>query len=656
MRIFCIILLICVGTNTIASDVLYKKSTDRLQKTIFSISTSKDTTLSLWLTLDNTEKVPIKLSEESIRRRKKVDAVHFLINKHDSTFSQQVIDSLKNRGAEIRHVLYWFDAVTVNLPVSKLSALESLSFVKEIDIVQKYKSQHKFQATELGKLKTIQQKALSLPYGFSQLQNTYIKADKLHTAGLSGRGVRIAMFDTGFNTAHHAFDSANIVSTYNFIDNIVDVTQDDCTGSLSQASHGTRTFGIIGGYVPDTLIGVAYNAEFLLAKTEISCGGVEIYQEEDNWIAAAQWADILGADIISSSLGYITFQDSAGYTFEDLDGDIPRITQAADFAASKNILVVNSAGNERGNTWNHIITPADGDSVIAVGATNPDSSLASFSSPGPTADGRIKPDIVTLGTSVVTAYYTGGFTANASGTSFSAPLVAGGAALALEHDSTLTADELRELIKRSGDRFDNPNNDFGYGLFDAVKTADIIHFITPNKFTVPDNNSHQFLIETGGRSDIVPVISILDTIPGVSFFDNQDGTALIEITQTAGSKPIQNIRLTADVGYFADTTEFIILFQNLLSSSLIVGPNPCSDFTNIYFYDPENFESLVIYSISGEKIWEAFNNYSIDADRVRIEARWNCDNQSGAVVADGVYLIVVTSGGKQFHQNVLKIE
>jgi hypothetical protein len=256
----------------------------------------------------------------------------------------------------------------------------------------------------------------------------------------------------------------------------------------------------------------------------------------------------------------------------------------------------------------------------------------------------------------VSAYYTGGFTTSARGTSFSAPLVAGGAALAFEHDSTLTADELRELIKRSGDRFENPDNDFGYGLFDAVKAADIIRFITPIKLTVVDDVLQQFLIETGGRSDIVPVLSLLDTIPGVSFFDNQDGTAIIEIIQSLNSQPVQTIRLAADVGYFADTTEFIILFQNLLSSSLIVGPNPCSDFTNIYFYDPKNFESLAIYSISGEKVWEVFNNYTIDADRVRVEARWNCDNQSGAVVADGVYLIVVTSGGKQFHQNVLKVE
>ncbi len=658
MRIICYILATLISTNVTATEFQIDKLTPELQNKIASLSISSDSTLSLWLTLDvnKVDKIPIVLSEKSIQRRKKVDLFNNLITSSDSTFSQSVIDSLIQLGAEIRHVLYWLNAVTVDISANDLSSLSSFSTILEIDLIRKFSSQRKFDNDSLFETKSSRSKSSALSYGLSYSQNRFIKADKLHASGLSGRGIRIAMFDSGCNTNHPAFDSLNIINTYNFIDNISDVTQAECSGLLSQLRHGTFTLGVIGSYVPDSLIGVAYNAEYLLAKTEITCGNIEIFQEEDNWIAAAQWADQQGADIISSSLGYITFQDSVGYTFADLDGDIPRITTAADIAASKNILVINSAGNERGSDWNHIVTPADGDSVIAVGAVNLDSSLAGFSSPGPSADGRIKPDIVALGTAISAPNFVGGYVTGIGGTSFSAPLVAGSAALAIEHDSTLTADELRDLIRQSGDRYENPDNDFGYGLFDALKTADIIRFLKPYSLVLSIEGVNRFLIETGGRTGVIPTLTLIDTVFGVSFSDNNDGTGYLDINSSVNLKSTKLIRLAADVGYFADTADFVLFSKELLQSKLVVGPNPCSDFLNIYFYDALNFESLTIHAISGEKIWELFNNYTVDADINRIEARWNCDNQTGAVVADGVYVIVVSAGGKQFHQNVLKIK
>lgn len=658
MKIFCFLIILIFTTNSNASELVLKKSTQRLQTKINSLSSNIDTSITLWLMLDTTQlvKVPVHLSEKSLQRRQRVDPQNFLIDNLDSTFAPSVIGSLTKIGVEVRHDLYWFNAITVNVSMENLSALASLPFVKKIDVVQKIRSIIKNEPIPFKESKIPAQKSLALPYGFSQFQNRYIKADKLHNAGLSGKNVRIAIFDTGFKTTHRVFDSTNIIDTYNFIDNNSDVTQDDCPNSIPQSSHGTMTFGIIGGYLPDTLIGVAYNAEFLLAKTEITCNSVEIYQEEDNWIAAAQWADLNGADIISSSLGYITFQDSAGYTFADLDGDSPRITAAADFAASKNILVINSAGNERGKSWNHIIAPSDGDSVIAVGATRPDSLLASFSSPGPTADGRIKPDISTLGTQVFTSVYTGGFTQFASGTSFSAPLVTGGVALALEHDNSLTAAELRDLIRLSGDRYDRPDNNFGYGLFDATKTANIVQFQPP--FTIPliVNQTHSFLVETDGRSDSIPVLSLVDSILGLEFVDNQDGTGRIDVLESYDFKSIQAIPIAADVGYFVDTASYFLITEALFENKLAVGPNPCSDFLNIYFYNPKNIPSVTIYNIAGEKVWELYNDFSFDADKNRIEARWSCDNQSGDNVTDGMYIIVVSDGGELFHQNVLKIK
>ena len=659
MKIRLVILIVLLCSSSILHALEQPdKSTKNLKQILSSLSPSSDSSVALWVTFDEQKikKVAVELTKKSIQRRGKVDNVTYLVDKYDSTFSSEVIDSLVNVGAEIRHILYWFDAITINLPASQIQKLAEIKFVKSIDVVKQLQSDRVFQVEPVEDMKNSAHYSTSLPYGFSEAQNRYVRADKLHDAGLSGKGVRIAIFDSGFNTNHRAFDSLNIINTYNFIDSTADVTLDDCNTSLSQARHGTMTLGVVGGYVPDTLIGVAYNAEFLLAKTEITCGEVEIKQEEDNWIVAAQWADQLGADIISSSLGYATFQDTTGYNYEDLDGVTPRITVAAEIAFSKNILVVNSAGNERGSSWNHILTPADGNNVIAVGATNLDSSLASFSSPGPTADGRIKPDISTLGTSVATAYYTGGYTTGASGTSFSAPLVAGCIALALEHDSTLTAIDLVNLIRESGNMQDNPNNDFGYGLFDAVKTADIIQFKKPFSFSLSYLGVNRFLIETAGRSSVIPILSLLDSNTSLDFQDNHDGTGFLVVDFSTLSSSVVTFHLTADVGYFVDTTEFTVVSEGLIQDKLVVGPNPFKDYLNLYFYDAENFESLTIHAVSGEKVWELFNNFQLDADINRIEARWNCTNLSGEVVADGIYIVVVTAGGKQFYHKVLKIE
>ena len=383
----------------------------------------------------------VNLSEKSLKRRAKVFGQNDSQSRYDFRPSDKVLQEITSTGVQIRRVSRWFKAVSVEASASQIQQVARLPFVSKVDLV-------KTLSTPLPVVEVSQQRSLPtqrsalLPYGLTLFQNSYINAVKLHDAGLSGKGVLIALFDTGFDTAHVAFDSTSIIDSYDFINNDDDVSGVDCAMGVQQSFHGTLTLGVLGAYIPNTLIGVAYGADYALAKTEITCADVngndEIKVEEDNWIAAAEWADSIGADIISSSLGYTQFQDSGSYTQSQLDGNTALITIAADIAASMNILVVNSAGNSRGSlTWGTISFPADGDSVLTVGATTFDSTLAGFSSPGPTADGRIKPDIATLGVNVYTALQNGG-TISASGTSLSTPLVAGGAALALEHDSTMT--------------------------------------------------------------------------------------------------------------------------------------------------------------------------------------------------------------------------
>ena len=460
---------------------------------------------------------PIHLSDAARTRRRRIDPTGDAINFDDYPVNEATIAAVRQTGVEIHGASRWLKAIIVSADPAQIDRLAALPSIRQIDLDRTLRAPFPEESAPPERLAG-QSKAAEFNYGFSFDQNRFLNVIKLHNAGLTGRGVRIAVLDSGFDTPHRAFDSANIISTWDFVNGDATVDEPDCPTDIysrQQYYHGTLVLGLLAGFRPDTLIGTAPEADYYLAKTEITCFGTEIQIEETNWILAAEWADSVGADIITTSLGYNTFTDVPdGYTVADLNGHTARITLAAEMAASKNILVVCSAGNDRGNSWGHIDFPADGDSVIAVGAVRFDSTLAPFSSPGPTSDGRIKPDITTIGAGIFTAAPVGSGWAVSSGTSFSAPQVAGCAALALEHDTTLTAADLRALIRGSGDRTLNPDNDFGYGLFDAVKTADIIRIIAPSRVTIAVDQSLSVPITTEGRSLVTPTLAPLN-LPAV---------------------------------------------------------------------------------------------------------------------------------------------
>jgi len=300
-------------------------------------------------------------------------------------------------------------------------------------------------------------------YGASSAQIRLHKGDFLHDLGYRGQGLRIAVFDAGFVAMPQirAFDSLyarnGVLDAFDFVD------MDSMVYELD--GHGTYVMGCMAANLPGELMGTAPKAEYMLYRTENNVGGSENPIEEDNWVVAAERADSLGADVFNSSLIYTTF-DVPGWnhSWADMDGNTTRMTRASDLAASKGILVVNSAGNYGGGPWFKIGAAADGDSVLAVGATDTLGVRIGFSSMGPTADGRIKPNVMAVGAGAATCAIPGPGVALVSGTSFAGPIMAGLATCLWQALPNRQAYQILDLLERCSNRSTNPDTLNGYGV------------------------------------------------------------------------------------------------------------------------------------------------------------------------------------------------
>lgn len=390
------------------------------------------------------------LSEAALLRRAKHDVA---LTPVDLPITPQYLQGLRDLGAKIAFTTKWFNAAIVALPDSQLlSQIKALPYVKSVE----------YAGIILGPL-AVEQQASPFSWGDSFWQVELMNGQWLHQQGYTGAGILIAVIDAGFpgvdelQAFSHLFEEERVIDTYNI--------PYDTSYVYTDNSHGTIVLGAIAGILPGLLRGTAPDANFLLLRSEV--GAVEYDFEEDAWAAAAEFADSAGAWIINSSLGYHHFHDSTmNYDFEDLDGDVARITQAADLAAQRGILVVTSAGNAGQTSWQKITAPADGDSVLSVGAVDSAGELAGFSSIGPTADGRIKPDIVAPGVNIVTASLADGETTTASGTSLSSPLVTGLAACLWQAFPHFTNMQIREVIIRSAGHYFTPDTLSGHGIPD----------------------------------------------------------------------------------------------------------------------------------------------------------------------------------------------
>ncbi len=414
------------------------------------------------------------LSQKSIDRRAKEN---FAVIEEDLPVDTAYVHQVKKRCASVFFTSRWLNGVLIQATTSTVSAVTALPFVTKVELVApgtkliggRNSSRDKFDRVE----------ATNALQNQSQLE--MIGLDKMQAAGFHGEGVDVAVFDAGFigvNTLP-AFQSINqegrVKSVFNFVNNSTNV--------YSAYDHGTEVLSIMAANVSGAYLGGADKANFFLYQTEDESSEYRI--EEYNWLFAAERADSAGVEVINSSLGYNTFDDpNMDYTYKDMDGKTTVISRAARKAFERGIVVVNSAGNEGATSWKYIDAPADAEGVLACGATDNTGYRSSFSSVGPSADHRIKPDVSALGSGSIIITASGNI-ASGSGTSFSSPLVA---CLVIGLRQALPQASAKEIYQRiivSASQATHPDNLLGYGIPNFTLAKDLVNF--QDEFTLYPN-------------------------------------------------------------------------------------------------------------------------------------------------------------------------
>ncbi|TAK60523.1 MAG: hypothetical protein EPO24_06620 [Bacteroidetes bacterium] len=446
-----------------------------LDKAIASLDEKEATLILIYLKDKGTQQLAAisprsLLSDKAINRRAKVRSTSTLIDEHDLPLEETYVRAIESNVLNIRHRLKWFNAVSAKATKQQIETLRSLPFVREIELVGRWKTDKELEQ-ELPDDSPQQEMNLnmvdSLNYGASYTQLNQISVPAVHNLGIYGQGVIVGSFDNGFRLPNHeVFANMNIIATYDFVDHKKSVVPNNPSSGFG--SHGVNTLSTLGGFKEGELIGSAFGADYIIARTENDSSETPV--EEDNWAAAIEWADSIGVDVTSTSLGYLTYDAPyTSWTWEDMDGNTTLITRAADRAVELGIVVVNSAGNERSSgTPNTLVAPADGDSVIAVGAVTSSGTYSGFSSYGPSSDGQTKPDIMAMGSGVRVASSTNPVAYGSSnGTSFSCPISAGVAALVLCANPSLTPMQVRDALRLTANNAASPNNNYGWGILNA---------------------------------------------------------------------------------------------------------------------------------------------------------------------------------------------
>ncbi len=407
----------------------------------------------------STEYPEAYLSRQSIERRGK-DGI--AVTETDFPIAPAYIDTLSATGAKPLVKSKWFSTVvmeskdsTVADKLSKLSIVDSVKWI--------WKGTHRFpeERTKTEKRLVSSDKPLDDIYGYAGKQIEMLNGIKLHEAGFRGQGMRVAVIDAGFQNVDRisAFDSLKILGTHN-------VVFPDCSVYVGD-DHGTKVLSCLAANIPGIMLGTAPEASYLLIKSEDSDSEFPI--EEDYWTAAVEYADSVGVDVITSSLGYFAYDaDELSYDQSELNGRTAMISRAARLAAEKGILVFCSAGNEGNSDWGKITFPSDAEGIFTVGAVCADKKRSNFSSVGFTADGRVKPDAVALGSGCCVIDPSGSIR-YANGTSFATPILAGMGICLWQALPRLSNKEMIVLLHRFSSKYKKPERELGYGIPDIYK-------------------------------------------------------------------------------------------------------------------------------------------------------------------------------------------
>ena len=530
------------------------------------------------------------LSQRSIQRRTNYS---INIDSTDLPVTPRYVDSIVLAGeVNLLNVSKWLNAVSIQTTDdAALSKINAFPFVRSVTGIaarrMPLQPRNKFEKSVPGSAREMDITADHYNYGsaFSQVHLNH--GEFLHNIGLRGQSMQISMLDAGFMNYKtvKAFDSVRtngqILGVYDFMAKDSSVNEDH--------SHGMQCFSTIASNIPGQFVGTAPKANFYLFRSEDA--GSEFPVEEFNWVCAAERADSVGTDVISSSLGYNWFDpplDILDHVIADMDGNTAMATIGADLAASKGILVVNSAGNEGNNSWGRILTPADGDSVLAVGAVSAQGWAATFSSRGPSADGRVKPDVAAQGVNATVQFPNNTLSTN-NGTSFAAPIMAGMATCLWQGFPEYNNMRIIEALKQSGSRFANPNDSIGYGIPDMRKAFMILlkSFVTSSASTTPckvnlywqskDHAGMRYEIErkSPGQNNYNTVGQFTTTIQGYAIRDYQFTDSLVQVDAGTISYRIRQVVDTSAAGFYADYIDTLAVNSTVSCIHTSLGPvNP----------------------------------------------------------------------------------
>ncbi len=400
------------------------------------------------------------LSQKAIERRRKQNLA---IDSTDLPVCRKYVDEIRRQGVNVIVTGKWENFVTVSCNdsalIDRIAALPFVRTAEKVWTAPKTKGEM-MSATRDSVVNTPKIYTDSI-YGPAITQIQLSNGDKLHDAGFKGQGMTIAVIDAGFHNLDKitAMQNIRVLGTKDFVNPQADL--------FAESSHGMIRLSCIGMNRPGIMTGTAPEASFWLLRSEDEYS--ENLVEQDYWAAAVEFADSVGVDVINTSLGYYAFDDkSKNYKYRDLDGHHALMSRQASRIADKGMVLVCSAGNSGMGSWKKITPPGDAENVLTVGAVNKRALLAPFSSIGNTADNRIKPDVVAVGEGS-DVIRTDGNQGKANGTSFSSPIMCGMVACLWQACPKLTAKELIELVRSSGDRADCPDNIYGYGVPDIWK-------------------------------------------------------------------------------------------------------------------------------------------------------------------------------------------